>query len=94
MTSDRGSKRITVLAPTAIVKRQDHEDRTRVYHEIQEDSLPWTNCERQLRKAGWTHIKKNSTKELRPSKIAQFPSQDGLIAPGNTQCRNGTITIN
>lgn len=70
MTSERKGNRVTVSTPAAILKRQDNEKWTRFYYETQEDSLSWTSFQRELRRIGINHIRKNSTRELTPRDTA------------------------
>jgi hypothetical protein len=57
-------KRVTVSPPVAVLRRQDHGHWTRFYYESTDDSMSWTAFEKELRKVGIRHIKKESTKEL------------------------------
>ncbi len=70
MHSDtREGKRIRVLAPAAILKKQDHGRWTRFYYEAQEKTMPWTQFAKLLKNIGITHIKKNSVRKLKPMEV-------------------------
>jgi hypothetical protein len=60
----RRGKQITVYAPAAVRKRQDHGKWTRFYFETPGNTMSWTAFQRELKKLGIKTIKKNSTKEL------------------------------
>lgn len=66
LNSARGGKQITVSSPVAILKKQNHSNWTRFYHEIRpnDNVISWTNFNRALKRLDITSIKRNSTREL------------------------------
>lgn len=68
----RRGTRYTVMAPRPILFRQNQEKWARFYLELPSDleTISWTRFEKKLRQVGLHSIKKNSTRELRPTDIA------------------------
>jgi hypothetical protein len=63
-SAGRGGKRISVSAPAPILMRQHRRKWTRFYFETPDKKISWSQFEREVRKVGIRHIRKNSTKEL------------------------------